>query len=464
MNSGMDRRRFLKMMAAGAAGMMIPGSVLASGAAGAKPNVIIIFTDDQGAADAGCYGSEDIKTPAIDAIAKRGVRFTQFYAAAPVCSPSRASLLTGRYPERAGVPDNIGSDMGTPGMPGGQATIAEMLKRAGYATAHIGKWHLGSSPECLPNAQGFDYSFGHLVGCIDNYSHFFYWHGPNRHDLWRNGEEVFHDGAFFGDLMVDEAGRFMEKNRERPFFLYFAVNMPHYPYQGDVKWREKYDDVEYPRNLYGAFLSTMDERIGRLMAKLDSLGLRENTIVIFQSDQGHTTEVRGHRGGGSAGRYRGAKKSLFEGGIRMPAIISMPGTLPQGEVRTQMSHGCDWLPTIAELCGVELLEKDIDGRSLAPVIKSADAPPVHDVLHWTYQNSWAIRKGNWKLLGDPVDTSNKGELTEDDKFFLVNLAQDTTEMTNIADKHPKIVERLKEMHQKWAMKAAPTNFLLQRVK
>ena len=207
---------------AAAAALAWPGAADAQ-----KPNVILIVTDDQGAADAGCYGAKDLETPAMDSIAARGIRFTQFYAGAPVCSPSRAALLTGRYPLRAGLPGNTPSQPGGAGMPTGQITIAEMLKADGYATAHIGKWHLGFTPGTMPNAQGFDYSFGHMGGCIDNFSHFFYWEGPNRHDLYRNGEEVFHPGRYFADLMVEEASRFIERNREKPFFIYFALNMPH---------------------------------------------------------------------------------------------------------------------------------------------------------------------------------------------------------------------------------------------
>ncbi len=189
-----------------------------------RPNVILIVSDDQGSVDLSCYGTKDIATPNLDALAARGVRFTQFYSAAPICSPSRAGTLTGRYPARVGVPDNVASQKGGPGaLPAKETTMAEMFKAAGYATAHIGKWHLGYTPETMPNAQGFDYSFGHMGGCIDNYSHFFYWRPPNVHDLYRDGVEVFHDGEFFPDLMVREAGQFMAKNRERPFFMYYAI-------------------------------------------------------------------------------------------------------------------------------------------------------------------------------------------------------------------------------------------------
>jgi arylsulfatase A len=423
-------------------------------AAPRKPNVILILTDDQGSVDAHCYGANDLVTPAIDSLAKRGLRFTQFYAAAPVCSPSRAGLLTGRYPLRAGLTTNASSQPGgREGMPASEVTIAEMLKTAGYATAHLGKWHLGYRPEMMPNAQGFDYSFGHMGGCIDNFSHFFYWQGPNRHDLYRNGQEVHDNGVFFADLMVAEASRFIEQNKNRPFFLYFALNVPHYPYQGDRKWLERYKHLPYPRNLYAAFVSTLDERIGALLKRLDQLRLREKTIVIFQSDHGHSTEERAHGGGGSAGPYRGAKFSLFEGGIRVPAIISWPGHLPQGEVRHQLAHSCDWLPTIAELCAVPLLQRDIDGKSLAAVSQSASAPAPHDVAHWQEgprtNTQWAVRQGDWKLIGNARDTSG-GELSADDKkLFLANLAQDQSERTNLAKAYPETLERMLRLREDW---------------
>jgi arylsulfatase A-like enzyme len=247
--------------------------------------------------------------------------------------------------------------------------------------------------------------------------------------------------------MVEEGIAFLRHNKDRPFFLYFAINEPHYPYQGEPKWLERYAGLKPPRNLYAAFLSTMDERIGRLVAELDALHLRERTIVIVQSDHGHSTEERAYYGGGSAGIYRGAKYSLFEGGIRVPAIISWPGHLPEGQVRDQMAHGCDWLPTIAELCGVPLPKVRLDGRSLTAVIRSPDAPTLHDALHWQLEKSWAVRSGDWKLLHDPLDTTRRhpGEVIPGE--FLVNLRKDPSEKTNVAAAHPDIVARLKEMHE-----------------
>ena len=414
-----------------------------------RPNVILILTDDQGSADLRIAGATDIETPHLDALAQRGVRFTQFYAAAPVCSPSRAALLTGRHPVRAGMPGNAPSQTGQSGMPATEITLAEMLREAGYATGHVGKWHLGYSPDTMPLGQGFDFSFGHMGGCIDNYSHFFYWQGPNRHDLQRDSREVHAPGRFFADLMVDEAASFMQQNQTRPFFLYFAINEPHYPYQGDPKWLERYTALKYPRNLYAAFLSTMDERIGRLMEKLDRLNLRERTIIIFQSDHGHSTEERAHFGGGSAGSLRGAKFSLFEGGIRVPAIVSWAGHLPQNECRSQVAYGCDWLPTIAELCGMSLPKAELDGRSLLGVIRSAAAASPHDVLHWQFDKGWAVRTGDWKLLVDVQDTTRRAPGERIPGPFLVNLRDDPSETTNVAGQRPELVDRLKRLRSLW---------------
>lgn len=426
-----------------------------------KPNVIVIYTDDQGTVDLNSYGSKDLVTPNMDKIVMSGVRFTQFYGA-PVCSPSRVSLLTGKTPQAAGVWGNIPAIPNqTKGLASEEYTMAEMFKDAGYNTAHIGKWHLGFAKDMQPNAQGFDYSFGHHVGCIDNYSHFYYWRGPNRHDLYRNGEEVFYDGQFFPDLMIDEAFDFMEKNTENPFFLYFAMNMPHYPYQGDPKWLKYYKEkgVESPRDLYAAFLSTQDDRVGQLMDKLESLGLKDNTIIIFQSDNGHSTEERAFFGGGSAGIYRGAKSCLFEGGYRVPAAISWPAKLKAGEVRGQMSVCADWMPTLAELCDIDLDQSDLDGRSLMPVINDPYAPSVHeDGFTWLHgNNQWAARKGMWKLLGNPVDKSNKEPLTAEDKLFLVDLEADPGEMTNLASQYPDKVNELKAQFEVWLAETKAKN-------
>jgi arylsulfatase A len=417
-----------------------------------QPNVIVILADDQGAVDLGCYGAKDLQTPHLDALAARGVRFMQFYSAAPVCSPSRAGLLTGRWPVRAGVPSNCASQAGGAGaLPPQEITLGEMFREAGYATAHIGKWHVGYTEDTRPQKQGFDHSFGHMGGCIDNFSHFFYWNGPNVHDLWRNESEVFHDGQYFPDLMVREATRFMEQHRDRRFFIYYALNTPHYPYQGDARWLEQFQGLPIPRRLYAAFLAAQDERIGAMLSAVETLGLRERTIVVFQSDNGHSTEERAHFGGGNAGPYRGAKFSLFEGGIRLPAIISWPGRLPENQIREQVGHACDWLPTLAELTRVNQPKVPIDGRSLAAVIRDADAPSPHEghPLHWQVgagvNADWAVRDGDWKLIGQTRDTSD-GRQPIKLTSYLVNLRTDPAERTNLAEQFPEVVARLQALH------------------
>jgi len=426
--------------------------VSTSAKANAKPNVIVIYSDDQGAMDLNIYGSKDLTTPNLDQLARNGVRFTQFYSASPICSPSRASLLTARYPQRAGLPNMASSQENEAGMPGSQYTMGELFKDGGYNTAHIGKWHVGYTPETEPNAQGFDYSFGFMGGCIDNYSHYFYWDGPNRHDLWRNGKEVFYPGKFFPDMMVDEAGQFLEQNKTKPFFLYFAINIPHYPLQAPQKWMDHYKDLPPLRRRYAAFVSTMDEEVGKLFQKLNALGLDKNTIIVFQSDQGFSEEECGFGGGGSAKPYRGSKFSVLEGGVRVPAIISWPGHIPKNEVRTQLAANIDWFPTLADYCGLKLPERKLDGKSLKEVIASNAAPTPHPVFYWqsgggANNPQWAVRDGEWKLMHNPLQV--KATELNADKLFLVNMKRDSTEHTNEAAEHPDVVARLKQQYLDW---------------
>jgi arylsulfatase A-like enzyme len=257
--------------------------------------------------------------------------------------------------------------------------------------------------------------------------------------------------------MVEDAGRFLKAHRAEPFFLYFALNLPHYPYQPEPKWLERYRGLPVPRRLYAAFLSTMDERIGALLRAVDDLGLRRRTIIIFQSDNGHSTEEWAFFGSGSAGPYPGAKFSLFEGGIRLPAIVSWPGHLPEEAVRGQVAHGCDWLPTLVELCRIKLLNPDINGKSLVAVLKAADAPSPHDVLHWQVgtgkDTQWAVRRGHWKLIGNAWDTSVNDRGKERIELFLGNLREDVGEKKNRARERPEVVRRLHTLHDEWVRRS-----------
>jgi len=423
------------------------------------PNVLLILTDDQGTLDMNCYGSTDLHTPNMDRLAEEGTRFTQFYAAASVCSPSRAALLTGKTNLRAGLDGNVpvpayADKQKKYGLPTEQVTMAEKLRENGYHTALIGKWHLGHKPQTLPNGQGFDYYFGHHGGCIDNYSHFMFWSGPNMHDLYQNGKEVYYPGEYFPDLMVKEIKNILTRKEEQPFFIYWAFNAPHYPYQGEPKWLEYYKNLPTPRREYAAFLSSEDERIGEVLDELDRLGLTENTIVILQSDHGHSREERAFWGGGNAGVYRGSKFSYFEGGIRVPAIIRFPGVVPENQSRDQVCIEMDWFATIAELTGTDISDLDIDGKSLLPVLADANAESQHDALFWQHGSyddaraQWVVRKGPWKLLGNAKEWTRNGVIREDE-LFLSNLDLDVTEQENLAGKYPDETIELKALHDRW---------------
>jgi arylsulfatase A len=422
-------------------------------ASDSRPNVLLIYTDDQGSLDLNCYGSHDLHTPHLDALARRGVRFTQMYSPSAICSASRAGLLTGRFPARAGVPGNVSSAKGQPGMPAAEITLAESLRAAGYVTGHVGKWHLGYTPETMPNGQGFDSSFGHMGGCIDNYSHFFYWNGPNRHDLWRDGTEIHLDGQFFLDLMVQEATAFIEQHQEQPFFLYWAINAPHYPMQGTAEWREHYRALPSPRRQYAEFVSTVDQKIGALTTVLERLNLRDKTAIIVQSDHGHSTEERAFWGGGNAGPYRGAKGCLFEGGIRVPSIASLPGTFAEDAVCNALATGCDWYPTILQLCGADAPDVELDGRSILQLLKDPQSASPHNHFFWLLGGGrnpqWAIREGDWKLLGNAQDRTDPRQQVKVAPLFLANLKTDIGETRNAAETNPEVVERLQALAQQY---------------
>ncbi|MFT5108440.1 MAG: arylsulfatase A-like enzyme [Pseudoalteromonas tetraodonis] len=427
----------------------------------AQPNVVILFTDDQGTLDANCYGSNDLHTPNIDKLAANGVRFTQAYAHT-VCCPARAALLTGRHPQRGGVNSWTQGDMNAAkgvNMALGEITLAEALKPAGYRTAIFGKWHLGAHRDFGPKKQGFDEFFGIRDGFIDNYNHYFL-HGTGFHDLYEGTTPVEKPGEYFPELMVQRSLKFIDENRAHPFFLYVPFNIPHYPEQALKRFEEPYKDMGDPaRRSYGAIVTTTDHYIGQIVDKLDSLGLRENTIVIFMSDNGHSEETgnkiridnhkSGHpkdhfygaSGGGSTGKWIGHKGNFLEGGIRVPAIISYPKRLPKGEVRDQVVTSMDWFPTLLELCGATT-ESKLDGHSLLPIIESPDAESSYGgVLHFQWQKRWAVRDGDWKLFFPGLK--------------LHRLSDENPEVKNYAKENPEIVDRLKKMHEQWAREVAP---------
>jgi arylsulfatase A-like enzyme len=258
--------------------------------------------------------------------------------------------------------------------------------------------------------------------------------------------------------MVQEAKQVIEKKSEKPFFIFFSMNTPHYPYQGYAKWIQYYRDkgVASPRDLYAAFLTTQDEKIGELIALLEENDLREDTIIIFQSDNGHSTETRAYHGGGYTGLFRGAKQCLFEGGIRVPASISWPGKIPANQFRDQMSVNVDWMPTLIELCGFDTDTSMMDGQSLMPIIINKKAPSNHEQGYcWEFIRrgvpTWVARKGKWKLYANPYDTSRR-DYTYFEKFVLFDLENDPGESFNLYDKEPQVVAELKTLYKTWKNK------------
>lgn len=434
-----------------------------------KPNILIIYSDDQGTLDAGCYGSTDIKTPVLDKLASQGVRFTQAYAHT-VCCPSRAALITGRAPQRGGVNDWTScnpNDKEGRVLDLKEITIAEHLKKFGYKTGIIGKWHLGATLDHGPLEQGFDEFYGFRGGFIDYYSHQFLHASASKppfHDLYRGNKEIFENGKYFPDLQVREACSFLERHQKEPFFLYLPFNLPHYPEQPDSTFVEEYKDLKWPRNLYAPMVATFDNRMGQVLDKLDNLGLRENTIIIFMSDNGHSTEdyynwdvsYGANGGGGYTGKWRGAKGSFLEGGIRVPAIMSYPKVIPKGIIRNQVIVNTDIFPTLCELINIPFPEKKLDGFSILNIIKSEKSPSAHTVLNWMWQDMWAIRKDKWKLIYKGHDTTGKFSLHPENKFdmpeyFLANLEELNPEEKNHSSEHPEIVKELLKIHNTWAI-------------
>ena len=465
------RRDFLKNMGSAFLGSAILGrSCFGEGAR--RPNVVFILTDDQGTLDANCFGSTDLYTPAIDKIAAKGVRFTQAYAHT-VCCPARAMLMTGRYPQRSNVNSwQQGRMRGPKGlnMFRSEVTIAEALKKAGYRTGLFGKWHLGAHPDHGPKEQGFDEFFGIRDGFIDNYVHY-QLHGRGYHDLYEGTKEVFHRGDYFPDLIADRALSFIERNQDVPFFLYFALNIPHYPEQSLARHGRRYEHMPEPRRSYAAMISTTDDYVGRILTQLEALKLVDDTIIVFMGDNGHSEEdyqirgdhhtsgyPRGHNygangGGGNTGRWIGSKGTFLEGGIRTPAILSYPRKLPKGIGRDQAVTAMDWYPTALELCGVEIPSGlELDGRSVLPLVRDESAPSRYAGMHWQWQKAWMVREGEWKLI---VNGRQRIDGNRAEAVYLANLADEQPERKNHAKQHPDIVERLTRLHDQWAQAVTP---------
>jgi arylsulfatase A-like enzyme len=444
----LSRRQFAA--AAGAAAM--------ARAQNRRPNFVIFLADDLGCHDLGCWGAQDLQTPNIDAIAASGARFTNWYAAAPVCAPSRAALMTGRYPIRAGVPDN------GPPLAASETTIASALKPAGYATALVGKWHLGATPENDPNAHGFDRFYGFHSGCIDYFSHRYYWGEPrtvNYHDLWRDRTEIFEDGQYTTELFAREAVRFIRERQRDPFFLYMPFNAPHYPMHAPARYLARFPKLEPERRTYAAMISALDDAVGQVMATVRELGLAENTLVFFSADNGATREARAGLNqkpatAGNNAPFRGYKFSAFDGGMHVPMAMSWPGVIPKGQVLRQIGSHLDVLPTIVKAAGAPA-KRTIDGADALPIAASG-AKSSHEAIYWSQAGQLAVRRGPWKLVknGRTYDGTPDGNkpLTGDDALFLSNLEEDPGESKNLRHVDARVADELETMAEAWLKSVA----------
>ena len=384
-----------------------------------KPNFVVVFMDDMGYGDMGCFGSPSIKTPRMDTIAADGAMFIQRYAAAPICTPSRCGLLTGRYPQRVGLPAVL-FPHDTVGLTDHEKTIADYLGAGGYASACLGKWHLGCLPEHYPTRHGFDYYFGLLYSNDMDPLH-----------LYQNEEaiETEVDQAQLTRRYSDEAIKFIEEHKDQPFFVYLAHTMPHIPLHVEPEFRGRSDG-----GTYGDTIECIDHHLGRIMDKLNELGLAEDTLLIVTSDNGPWFE-------GSTGGLRGRKFDCYEGGVRMPFVAQWPGTLSPGTVYDQPMSLMDLLPTFCSLAGVDPAGGPaVDGIDISAAFRNGDLPDRDALYYYLLYSLQAVREGRWKLH---VCRGVKGDTHEMPQLF--DMDRDPGENYNVANRHPEVVERMSAM-------------------
>jgi arylsulfatase A-like enzyme len=403
-----------------------------------KPNIIIILTDDQGYSDVGFNGSKDILTPHLDEIAKKGVIFSNGYVTHPYCSPSRAGLMTGRYQQRFGHEYNVpftpqDSTMGTPK---NKIFLSNVLKDAGYKTCAIGKWHLGDHPNFLPPQRGFDHWFGFSGGSM-NYWGYPYEKNKTMH-VQRNGKNINHnDLNYLTDDFTNEALSFIEQNHDNPFFMYLSYNAPHSPDHTTKQYLKKSEHIENGiRSVYAAMIAGVDEGVGKINSLLTNLGLRENTLIIFLSDNGGRLDAANN------GQFRGHKGMLFEGGIRVPFTMSWPAKLPKNITYTQPISSLDIFSTSLAAADIKVNKNlQLDGKNLIPFLKNKVKTPPHEILFWRVANGeeYAVRKGNFKLIKSAYKKNT----------MLFDLSNDEMETKDISLENPKIYKELKSFYNKW---------------
>lgn len=400
------------------------------------PNVVIIMADDLGYSDVGCYGCVDFETPHIDALAKRGVRCTSGYVSHPYCSPSRAGLLSGKYQQSFGHEHNPSYDEGNDeiGIDVSTKLLPHLMAEAGYETGLVGKWHLGAGEPFRPAVRGFTEFYGFLGG-----GHHYFKVNPNGlgydSPIWRDAEKTNDQLTYLTDDLTGEAERFLDRNQANQFCLLLMYNAPHAPDHVTNRYMDRVANIEHMgRRRYAALVQGVDEGVGRIVAKLAKLNLSENTLVVFLSDNG------GRRGVSDNRPLRGNKGWLHEGGIRVPFVLSMPGTLPEETTYDEPVIALDLLPTAMKLGGVEV-PANCDGVDLLPFLQGKSEGPPHETLYWRVSGGkgFAVRKGDWKLIRDIGMNSHE----------LYNLSTDLAEDQDQSSNHFERVVELMGEYETW---------------
>ena len=449
MRRKIDRRSFLTGVAAGGAALAV--GRLAPGAEtrpAARPNVVLIITDDQGYGELGCHGNEVLQTPNLDRLYAESVRLTNFHAS-PTCSPTRASLMTGRHEFRSGVTHTI---LERERLAPSAVTLAQVLKRAGYKTAIFGKWHLGDEEAYQPQNRGFDEAFIHGAGGIGQAYRCSCGDAPgNKYfDPWirHNGTFVKTSG-YCTDVFFGKAAEWIGANRDRPFFAYITTNAPHSPFVVAEKYKQPYlkAGLKDAEASYYGMIANIDENVGKLTAKLDGWGLARDTLLIFMTDNGHSVRNLYNAG------MRGAKGSVYEGGVRVPFFVRWPAKLEAGVDVGALTAHVDILPTLAELCGGKCPEGvKLDGRSMVPVLldPKADWPDrylVHHVGRWGRGQAAKAKYGNFAVRNTRFKLVRNRELYD--------MPADPGEETNVIDKHPQAVAELRKVYEQWWAEVLP---------
>jgi arylsulfatase A-like enzyme len=460
----MNRRTFIGMLAAGAGASYFSAGAHSSARAGSsdrkqtRPNIVIIIADDLGWADVG-YHNPEIQTPNLDNLVKQSVCFDRHYVM-PTCTPTRVGLLTGRYPSRYGVLSpaygKIFND--------DTVTLAQALRECGYATSLTGKWHMGSPPEYTPRKYGFDTSYGYFHGQTDPYTHYY----KTGERSWHRNDQFLDEEGHATDLITNEAVRVIESDHDKPFFLYVTYSVPHHPLDEPQEWTSKYEGriEDASRRLFAASVTHMDHGIGRILDALERKKLRENTLVIFTSDNGgqtgwnSKTEYKGRYADkpqpvlGNNKPLHGWKGEVYEGGIRVPAMANWPGVLKPGTLAVPV-HIVDWMPTLCGLVGYSpKADLKWDGRDVWPSISKGTARGEPLLFYWRTPNASAVRHGDWKLIVQKKGNGSTGSPSRArsrEGAELYDVTADPYEEHDLAQQHP---DRVKDLRQRLAVLSA----------